>query len=77
MSGLVASADIVMRARSKFAPDFETHEILGVDMDGGVVSKATDCIVFKGAVDYADTHKNKDLALYAAAAAAPVAKAFL
>jgi nucleoside phosphorylase len=75
--GTIASADVVMRALSEFTADFNTHNVLGVDMEGGGVSKATDCIVIKGAVDYADTHKNKDFARYAAAAAASVAKAFL
>ncbi|KAF2185212.1 purine and uridine phosphorylase, partial [Zopfia rhizophila CBS 207.26] len=75
--GTIASSDLVMRARSTFDAEFERHNVLGVDMEGGGVSKATDCIVIKGAVDYADTHKNKDFQFYAAAAAASVAKAFL
>ncbi|KAL6401231.1 putative kinesin [Ilyonectria robusta] len=75
--GTIASADVVMRAVSEFDSIFKKHNVLGVDMEGGGVRKATDCIVIKGAVDYADTHKNKDFAHYAAAAAASVAKAFL
>jgi nucleoside phosphorylase len=75
--GTIASADIVMRAAPEFDENFRTFNVLGVDMEGGGVSKATDCIVIKGAVDYADTHKNKDFKYYSAAAAASVAKAFL
>lgn len=75
--GTIASADVVMRAHSEFASDFRKHNVLGVDMEGGGVRQATDCIVIKGAADYADTHKNKAFGGYAAAAAASVAKAVL
>ncbi|PVH92043.1 hypothetical protein DM02DRAFT_544538 [Periconia macrospinosa] len=73
--GTIASSDVVLRAKSELDTSFRNHKVLGIDMEGGGVSEATDCIVIKGAVDYADTHKNKDFALYAAAAAASVAKA--
>lgn len=75
--GTIASSDVVLRARSELDTSFRNHNVLGIDMEGGGVSEAADCIVIKGAVDYADTHKNKDFALYAAAAAASVAKAFI
>lgn len=75
--GTIATSDVVLRARSELATSFKNHNVLGIDMEGGGVSEATDCIVIKGAVNYADTHKNKDFVFYAAAAAASVAKAFV
>lgn len=75
--GTIASADVVMRAAGVFAPEFTSNNVLGVDMEGGGVSRATDCIVIKSAVDYADTHKNKDFHQYGAATAASVVKASL
>ncbi|KAH6962306.1 hypothetical protein BKA56DRAFT_622860 [Ilyonectria sp. MPI-CAGE-AT-0026] len=78
--GTIASADVVMRAAGVFAAEFAAKNVLGVDMEGGGTSRATDCdgcIVIKGAVDYADTHKNKDFRHYAAATAASVVKASL
>lgn len=71
--GTITSADVVMRALSEFVANFKIHDVLGVDMEGGGVSDATYCIVIKGAVDYTDTHKSKDFALYAAPAAVSVA----
>ncbi|KAK2601614.1 hypothetical protein QQS21_004849 [Conoideocrella luteorostrata] len=75
--GTMASADIVMRASPEFVTQLKDRNVLGIDMEGGGVYRATDCIVIKGVVDYADTHKNKIFADYAAASAASVALAFL
>jgi nucleoside phosphorylase len=75
--GTIASADVVMRASDTFAQRFADNNVLGIDMEGGGVSKATDCMVIKSAVDYADTHKNKNFRLYGAATAASFAKAAL
>ncbi|KAM6529097.1 hypothetical protein FALCPG4_010047 [Fusarium falciforme] len=75
--GTIASADIVMRASEAFRENFESNFVAGIDMEGGGVNRVTDCIVIKGAVDYADSHKNKAFQFYACATAASVAKAFL
>lgn len=52
--GTIASSDVVLRAKSELETSFRDHNVLGIDMEGGGVSEATDCIVIKGAVDYAD-----------------------
>lgn len=75
--GTIASSDMVLRAVRRFESEFNSRDVLGFDMEGGGVSRVTDCIVIKSAVDYGDTHKNKMFANYAAAAAAATAKAIL
>ena len=75
--GMMASSDMVMRAVPRYEAAFRKYNVVGVDMEGGGVSRVTDCIVVKGAVDYGDSHKNKMFGHYAAATAAIATKGIL
>lgn len=55
----------------------QSDEVAAFEMEGAGVWDQHPTIVIKAACDYADSHKNKDWQLYAAAMAAACLKVFL
>ncbi|VUC27839.1 unnamed protein product [Clonostachys rosea] len=75
--GMIASANRVMRdgaARERLRKDTNA---LCVEMEAAGLMNNFPCLVIRGICDYADSHKNKDWQLYAAAIAAAYAKELL
>ncbi|CAG9940404.1 unnamed protein product [Clonostachys rosea f. rosea IK726] len=75
--GKVASASRVMRdgtARERLRKETDA---LCVEMEAAGLMNNFPCLVIRGICDYADSHKNKDWQLYAAAIAAAYAKELL
>jgi nucleoside phosphorylase len=75
--GTIASANRVMRdgtAREQLRKDTNA---LCVEMEAAGLMNNVPCLVIRGICDYADSHKNKDWQLYAAAVAAAYAKELL
>ncbi|KAK6507645.1 hypothetical protein TWF481_006071 [Arthrobotrys musiformis] len=75
--GLVASGDTVMKSSSDRDDKATRERVIAFEMEGAGVWDNIPCLVIKGVCDYADSHKNNQWQLYAAAAAAASAKAFL
>jgi nucleoside phosphorylase len=75
--GTIASANRVLRngaARERLRQD---KNALCVEMEAAGLMNHFPCLVIRGICDYADSHKNKDWQLYAAATAAAYAKVLL
>jgi nucleoside phosphorylase len=75
--GTIASANRVMRngaARERLRQD---KNALCVEMEAAGLMNHFPCLVIRGICDYADSYKNKDWQLYAAATAAAYAKVLL
>lgn len=76
--GPMASADTVMKSGEDREALAKEGEVIGFEMEGsGAWDGAVPCIIVKGITDYADSHKNKEWRLYAAATGAAAAKTFL
>ncbi|KAJ5663246.1 hypothetical protein N7507_003977 [Penicillium longicatenatum] len=75
--GTVASADAVMKSGEHRDDLIKSEGVIGFEMEGAGVWNNISCIIIKGVCDYADSHKNKEWQVYAAATGAATAKSFL
>jgi len=75
--GTIASGDTVMKSGDDRDEKARTLGVIAFEMEGAGVWDYLQCLVIKGACDYADSHKNDKFQCYAAATAAACAKAFL
>ncbi|RDW59843.1 hypothetical protein BP6252_12930 [Coleophoma cylindrospora] len=74
--GGIASGDTVMKS-AEHRDEIANQGVIAFEMEGAGAWENTNCIVIKGACDYADSHKSKSWQPYAAATAAAFTKAFL
>ena len=75
--GNMGSADTVMKSGTHRDEVAQRHNVIGFEMEGAGIWDFFDSLVIKAVCDYADSHKNKEWQLYAAATAAAATKAFL
>ncbi|KEY68204.1 hypothetical protein S7711_09113 [Stachybotrys chartarum IBT 7711] len=75
--GLIASANQVMRNGATRERLRQETGALCVEMEAAGLMNNFQCLVIRGICDYADSHKNKDWQLYAAATAAAYARELL
>ncbi|KAF4544459.1 Ankyrin repeat protein [Lasiodiplodia theobromae] len=72
----IGSEDIIMRGNAS-RDELGKRGIMGVDTEAFGIIHLKGALVIKAAVDYGDSHKNKEWQDYAAGVAACVAKAFI
>lgn len=75
-TGGIGSEDIIMRGNAS-RDELGKRGIMGVDTEAFGMIHLKGALVIKAAVDYGDSHKNKEWQDYAAGVAACVAKAFI
>jgi hypothetical protein len=75
--GGLASGDQVIKSALHRDRIAEQEGVIGFEMEAAGLWDMVPTIVVKGVCDYADSHKNKDWQLYAAATAATCAKGLL
>ena len=75
--GTIASGDTVMKSGVERDEKAGALGVIAFEMEGAGVWENLECLVVKGACDYADSHKNDKFQCYAAATAAACAKAFI
>jgi nucleoside phosphorylase len=75
--GAVASGDQVIKSAQHRDRIAEQEGVIAFEMEGAGLWESIPTIVVKGVCDYADSHKNKEWQLYAAATAAACAKGML
>lgn len=75
--GRFGSANTVMKSGTDRDRIAKTDEIIAFEMEGAGVWDQFSTVVIKAVCDYADSHKNKEWQIYAAASAAACMKAFL
>jgi nucleoside phosphorylase len=75
--GSIGTADTVMKSARHRDELAESESVIAFEMEGAGVWDKFNCLIIKGACDYADSHKNKKWQDYAAAVAASLAKEIL
>jgi nucleoside phosphorylase len=75
--GTIGSSNSVIRNAIERDNLKQAYNILCVEMEAAGVMDAFPCLVVRGICDYADSHKNKQLQPFAAAAAAAYVKELL
>jgi nucleoside phosphorylase len=75
--GGLASGDQVIKSALHRDRIAEQEGVIGFEMEGAGLWDTVPTVVVKGVCDYADSHKNKEWQLYAAATAAACAKGML
>ena len=75
--GGLASGDQVIKSALHRDRIAEQEDVIGFEMEAAGLWDMVPTVVVKGVCDYADSHKNKEWQLYAAAAAAACAKGML